>query len=1401
MVSFSKIFDGYDETATKLADLDEMPNNAIISTTNAVFLTWNVNGMSETKFKLRWTQIGKYDGSVDTSNNGTNTLNCTANSIVYIDSPNLINISSTGYPYGYGSYENCAWTLISAKPGYRAALQLVVVDLEDVDNCVADYVKIMTSMDLKVYNDIEKVCKLNPSELKFFHGTPYLKVEFISDYSTNRTGFLAVVGRSCGGPITEPNGIISKNMTENIGFVISNNLCEWTINVRAGHTIKFNFIELNINSKDDGLCDGYIILRNGIDNESPILGLGQYCGTNKTIINNLETNSNLAYVRYYPGKRRYRNDFVLEYQEVSLDCDETIILTYNQNNKTISSPNYPNIPNSHIECIWGIKAPNGELIRIDFVERFDLTKTKNCDKEYVEIRDGGLVVSHEIGKYCNTTPSTIISTSNIVTVKYFTDVTIPKNGFKANVMIAKCGGFYRGSTNGIIKSPNFPGLGAYPSNSQCDYRIQGNTGTTFNLTFLEIDLPGTDTNCNETDHIIVYNIMPSDDEIEQLDEFGIYCGTYASQFSLVVDGPEILIRFVTKKRINLHKGFKILYSVTTETCGGSIIAESGIIKSPGYPTGKKNRMFCEWKITVPKGRRVRVHILDIDLRIIGQENYTSGILRNIFRRLQRIGFYNDYSYLSPIKYLKTNDLEADIYSSDNIMLIRMSFFSNINHRGFKFNFSSDEPTICTGNLNDNFGTIYSPSNISSYYCEYIRTVPLIENKIGFGTLAIKLKEILPSNETALCTPGLDPGVVVYYDQHYKLKSIQSKCRSDGTKFFENIASPFQNTKIKMKPFIFSMSKGQYQIDYKIHNCGEIIKLNMSYVMVKPSFLDNYGELMCAWQFKTNVNVQVQITVSNSIFDCNNEYIDIYNGLNPTSPKLKRICGNSENKTEISLNGHNMFIEYYAKNYDQQSSFELNIESSYSVCGGIIEAPIFNLKSPMNGSYYPNNIECIWEIKAKIGFHIGLVFVDRFFIQASENCSKDYVEVFDMINSINWISMGRFCGRSLPKSFNSTGEQIKIIFRTDNQTVGDGFSIAWSQNCGGVFDATDIIQTLTSPHYPDKYPKNIYCNYTLVAKKEEIIYVKFVDFELEDTSRICQYDNITIYKYYEYGKSPTLMTPVGTYCWKDSLHFVRNEHKISIIFWSDGFLEKKGFKFEYSLEKCGATISNSTSIGVIPLPNTNSYQPYLTCFWNIIAPEDKKIVIRFELFDLEHGYECYLDYVEVFEGLEELEANKKARLCGNLTSIAPVLNIQTNKALVKFKSDSSIGHQGFSALILFVPKCDKNIQLTVNMPKYTLNNTAMEYGSLLDCHYTISGPIDYKISIQFDNFHIAPCKQNVNESINTSNACTCDYLEIRDGDSPFAELLSDPLLCGHVNPPTIISTRALLWVRFVSGKFY
>lgn len=542
--------------------------------------------------------------------------------------------------------------------------------------------------------------------------------------------------------------------------------------------------------------------------------------------------------------------FTLRYEEVTFDCGGTIIFN-GENSTVITSPNFPNIPHPHIECVWTVIVPSGELVRVDFIERFDVTNSKDCDQEYVEVRDGGTTSGNVIGKFCGKMPPTQYSSSNMIRIKYYTDIPVPMNGFKANITLAKCGGFYR-SSRGSIQSSNYPGLGAYDKNAICDYRIIGSTGAALNLTFVDLNLPDA-RNCSTTDHIEIYSIVqgPRNSNDSTTDLIGTYCGDGNPRDSILTSS-EVLVRFVTMNMNNRYRGFRLTYTSSMEKCGGEVSADSGYITSPGYPNGRPFRQYCEWRITVPKGRRVKAEILDFDFSDTSQTQRRGQTSRVIVP--QSLTFYNDFTYISRIKRVWQNESSEAVYSSDNRMLLSLWLRSNTGHRGFRLRYTSDELTICIGDLNLAEGTIESPKNVSSYFCEYQRdqTAPFIRGESNVGTMGIYITEA--AFQSTFCT-NLSP-ITVQYLPLTRSRTFTRNC--NGTNEFPPVASPFTEVKVIAKKGGYHGEVAPYTINYKVHNCGKLIKDSQDVTIRQPTFTQNYGRVACAWQYTAVENAPIAV---------------------------------------------------------------------------------------------------------------------------------------------------------------------------------------------------------------------------------------------------------------------------------------------------------------------------------------------------------------------------------------------------------------------------------------------------------------------------------------------------------------------------------------------------------------
>lgn len=1025
--SLITISDGYDEGSPMLTvvDNENQPDRKtpLQSTTNMVFVTFKIETFSETKFKLNWVQI-----SAEASDrNLTDSLNCSANSLIEVGPKALLQLRSPGYPNGYEAGLRCKWTFFSALQTHHVAISLLTVDLESTQECLADYVRIDSSNDMEHFNNLTTICSPIASNAhNRFDGAPHLRVEFVSDYYNNRTGFDSLVFLTCGGRILGTDGELTKKMTERDNTMItvgSNRTCTWTIEVRRGRTIQFNFTNLNLRTKTDGSCNSYLIIRNGPDDDSPFLGAGKFCGTDDHVLIG-RTSGNKAHVQFVMGfMDNVDNNFTLKYQQIEHDCGGYITLTATSNSAIISTPNYPNIPDAHIECVWRVIAPSGNLMQIDVMDRFDLTMTPNCETEYLELREGTTAMAPLIGRYCKAIEQKVFTSSNSLRLHYFTDVTVPRNGFKLNVSLVACGRSIQ-AASGYITSPGYPGIGSYPLNEACEYYITGRPGSSLNISFEDLSLPSAE-NCNDTDHIVISSYVRDIFGNVTLNELNYVCGSDYPP-PILTGSSRALIKFITRGQRFERRGFRIFFNSTSETCGNRIEASTGTIESPGYPALISRPMYCEWYITVPKGRRVSIEILDFDMADVTFRRFVVRRLNGPRLQLvnQGLTFYNDFFYQSRIRHVaNNNETTLPIKSSDNKVLINAGFTEGERRRGFKLRFTSDEATICDGNFNENEGSFVTPTpSNGNFYCEYLRqpNLPLSQN--GIATLSVKISADTSENGTSECYPNSQSGLEFVY--HGLSRALPTRC----PRKFSNIATPYDGSRLIARRVFF---QDRYRVSYKIHNCGSILQPSHGTINItQPSLPGNYGELDCAWVYESNTDQRVQLSITSTQFKCENEYLNIYNGLTPLTPRVAVICGEANNKHIVTMSHSAIFIEYHTDNYNGSSTFQVVLTSSDGICGGSVEEPNFAFSSPNNGSKYPPNSHCEWFIKSHTGFHVGLAFVDRFMIESSDNCTKDYVEVYDRVND-QWKSTGRFCGRDLPPHQNSTGTEMKVVFHSDS----------------------------------------------------------------------------------------------------------------------------------------------------------------------------------------------------------------------------------------------------------------------------------------------------------------------------------------------------------------------------------
>ncbi|XP_045491488.1 LOW QUALITY PROTEIN: cubilin homolog [Colias croceus] len=1353
------IYDGYDEDANVIEVMCGFLKNEVKvlqSSSSIVFIKFVITErhMSPT-FHLKWSQADDY-------NENRLKKNCGYNQTQIVTNAHSVSFHSPNYPEEYGNNMLCEW-VFEAKPSYHLILTFDQFELEETSDCYADYISIYTRNDNEAWIPLkQKVC-IKEDLSKAMETSKFLKVIFESDSTTARKGFTATVRTLCGGILNSESGVIELAWEDRGGMFEMNKRCNWTIKVRPGRIIKLSFEHFNITNENE--CTRYVMVRNGESMESPLLGVGKYCGYPHETLDALISTSNAVHVSYFSNNRvlstRKFMTFKLRYEELNIECGLTSSLDNGHKWEVINSPNYPSIPMPFSECVWIFTAPPGEILRVDFIERFDVDGKGECKFESIEIRDGTSEFSPSKGLFCGEKPGTIKTDSNALYIKYTTRLAEPRNGFKANISIDICGGTIVAEAGELV-SPGYPHMLMLPSGTFCQWHIISPTRHVIKIDLKDFNLPSSEESCHT--NLTIEEIIPANKTSVVLKQL---CSDEIGYGVIETLSNEAVVKLYIGKpgpwnQVSEYRGFKLTFNSTRPTCGGVIKQSEGFITTPGYPR-ETNLRYCQWIIIVPnEARRVRFEIMDHN------DN-------------DRIGVYNDVSFESPINVVE-NRTNSIIYESTGntlgvYLLVKTYLKQNRPHR-MKAKFSSNEPALCGGSLEDNSGEISAPDIQSSYVCKWTYNIKTDNylNSSAYNTIFLSVDS---STINSNCRYGFSR-LIIYAPIANEGRNLMFSLCGNNTQRFYSIPL----TTMTLKAIQLAQKPLTFNIKWKLQPCGGVVyAAQETKNMTLPTSYN--GTLDCGWVIVAPSGTKTETTIEGQFnLDCSDEFIKISQGLTESQSILNYCKTNMPQNSFISTYKYT-YIQYHSKG--AISNIKLITKTVSDKCGGYLTKYDRVFTSPHYPKNYQENEECVWDISAEIGYRVSLTFINRFVVEDTANCTKDVVIIYDWKNE-TYSEIARLCGRTIPPVYNSSLNRMKVIFRSDANVNLDGFSAQWSPICGGTFEAKEKEQVLYSPGYTDEYRPSLDCTYKIVSTHHKFIVLKFLDFDLEGTYPDCRYDNVTISAHSDYNYL------MQTYCGRNMPPRLESYDEINIHFQTDRNGQRKGFKFIYSLYTCGGKITEPTTIRS---SLSETYYELMNCTWTIEAPTDKVVVVKFLYIDVESDENCLNDYISVFDG-PKIDTDKQlALLCGHINS-STVIQSKNRNAVVQFISNAYLSYKGFQAQIIFsyseAVGCGGSVNLLPNS-QYTLKSPligrAVVYENYLDCHWSVRAPKDYVVKVSFSSFHVSPCAE-VNQTAIGISKCDCDFVEIKDGINPDSLVIGT--FCGHTLPPEIISSSNLMGIR-------
>uniref|UniRef100_A0A8C0J8V6 Cubilin n=1 Tax=Chelonoidis abingdonii TaxID=106734 RepID=A0A8C0J8V6_CHEAB len=1304
-------------------------------------------------------------------------------------------IASPLWPRNYPHNSNYQW-MISVNASHVIHGQILEMDIEDRNSCSTDKLKIYDGPSTH-FRLIATYCGIVPSS--FISSGSSITIQFQSDSSVNGKGFLldwyameaspattyTIARGGCGGVAVTgetPSFLFSPDWPSNYrNFAV----CTWLIRAPES-TVEFNILALDIESHSSCNYDKLVIrdgekswyhltqqatqdgdspekcLKNGLDDSAPPLGTigrnGRFCGSSS--FSALYTTDNQLFVHFISDSSHAGQGFKLKYEAKSLACGGTIYISDSSPSGYASSPNYPNNYPQHADCVWTITAPNGGAVELQFEDQFYIEPSPNCAFSYLELRDGADSSAPVLAKLCGSSLPGIQRSSGVVMyMRFRSDNSATHIGFNAKYSRAICGGTVTGQ-NGVIESVGFPEL-HYQDNLLCEWFLQGPTGHYLTISLEGLDVQDSPECANDFVEIREYNASGN--------LLGRYCGTTIPD-AMDTSDSFAYVKFFTDGSINAP-GFRLRFDASIEECGGYLNAPVGTFTSPNYPNTYPHSRVCEWRITVPEGRRITLTVNDMKTEAYQRCS------------LDYVAVYNGLRQNSPRLAKLCGDVNpgTQVKSSGNTMKVILVTDISVSAIGFSVSYSSSEDAVCGGTrVEARGGNFTSPGydSIRNYTnnlnCEWTIKNPYHYNSstyISFEDFHLEHHQDCQFDYLELRIGDADGEL------------ISRLCGQAPPSVPLVIAAPQIWVHFRSDELV--EDRGFYA-SYTFEACGGI-QTAESGVISSPNYPNPYNNLNhCSWLLEAPRGSTITLTFT--AFDvemhskCRWDSVTILNGGSPGSPIIGQYCGTTSPGT-IQSGSNKLVVIFNSDHSVRRGGFYATWTAESLGCGGIIHSDNGTIKSPHWPQNFPMNIRCTWTIITHESKHLEMSFDNNFQIPSSNGeCQSSYVKVLRGNNEEEAVALlATGCGSTAPGSVVAPSNVITTVFQSQD-TPGRGFSASFISRCGVNF--TSPAGRIVSPNYPSQYVNNLNCNYIIDGGPQSFVILRFETFQLEFSTGTCAYDGMKIFR-------GTRITPypVTTMCGTEIPRPVSSFGPMLLNFYTNSHIVGLGFLATYRIIPCGGLFNGSSGTVSSPTHSFTDYHNNMNCSYHITVGNNKVVALKFNAFHLEASSSCYKDYVAVYDG-SDIYSPLLGKFCGS--EPPPTLKSSSNDLLLMFKTDFFEVAGGWKASFreTIGPQHGCGGYLTNSSYSFGSPDSDMDgtYDKNLECVWIIAASVNKLINLTFTSFVL---------EAQSSQTCRYDYVNLYDGDNENANLAGT--FCGSIVPAPFLSTNNFLMVKFVTDS--
>ncbi|XP_012283189.1 bone morphogenetic protein 1 [Orussus abietinus] len=662
----------------------------------------------------------------------------------------------------------------------------------------------------------------------------------------------------------------------------------------------------------------------------------------------------------------------------------------------------------------------------------------------------------------------------------------------------KCGRTFQ-ENSGSFGSPTHPNTSPLVDGEHCEWRITATHGERIVLNITSLDI-------FKSDYCFSDYLEIRDGYWQKSPVLGRFCGSGKIHDPVVSTGSRMLVTYVTSENKRSYRGFSANYEAV---CGGDVVLDGvGHLESPNYPDEYQINKECVWRLSVPQDYQVALKFQSFEI-----ENHDTCVYDYVEVRdghspeSPLIGVYCGYK------------APPDIRSTGNKLLVKFVSDGSVQKAGFSATFMKefDECALIDhGCEHDCINTL------GGYECSC---------KIGFelhsdgkhcedacggvydlsnGTITSpSFPETYPMNKNCVWEIIAPPQYRITLNfTHFDLEGnnvFQEECEYDSVE----VASKLGDDVLR-KHGIF---------------CGSRL----------PPLLTSEGNSM-----------RIAFTSDNSVQK---------SGFAAVFFTDMDECANNNGGCQHEC--HNTLGSYECSCHNGFKLHENSHDCTEGGCKFEITAPQGTITSPNYPNDYPGRKDCVWHFTTTPGHRIKLMFT-VFDIEPHQECTYDYVAIYDG-DSPESLTLGTFCGNKLPHPISATGNQMYMVFKSDNTIQRRGFQATHTTACGGHLIATDRVKHLYSHakfgYY--NYDHKTDCDWSIEAPIGKNVHLSFLSFQLEYETD-CGYDFVEVYSGLD-ASSPSF----GRYCGNSNITTIISISEALLIrFRTDDSITNKGFAAAY-----------------------------------------------------------------------------------------------------------------------------------------------------------------------------------------------------------------------------------------------